>query len=460
MKIKISSRTAKRFKSNVIKPSEGADISEWMSYIYNNNIEIRNNNQSRYNLQIVYKNSLLNKYKYSNNDKIIFNASKEVAENSDDNLISNSGLHFNTWKISPDLKFKEEYNRITKFPKILKAISNKIQIGIRMKYNLKDEYKFDNFESDTFNLFEFFNCVKDGIKEIGKRYNYIDLFQNMPIEKIPIERPETSDDSKLKDFLGDEQKEILKVDDLEVRLADLIESAKIPPLREDIIKEKLENIIYIPSIRLSQGIMFTYKEYPMFRNIFLKLENGRLNKNNEFLKKWLVDEFKIVSRIQDLEFTNIEGYGFSVKISNERSLYQVGYGITQLLPIILQIALLDNSLFIIEEPESNLHPALQSKLADFFVDASKEFNIQFIIETHSEYLIRKLQYLTAKKEIKPEDTQIYYFYPPNDVPEGEKQVYPINIEEDGSLTKNFGKGFFDEADNIALELFLLKNQNN
>ena len=160
------------------------------------------------------------------------------------------------------------------------------------------------------------------------------------------------------------------------------------------------------------------------------------------------------------------------------NLKDLGYGIVKLLPIMLSINPEVNenttdldaeyakfkfreTIVLIEEPESNLHPALQSKLADLFVDLSEQFNIQFIIETHSEYLIRKLQYLTAKKEIKPSDTQLYYFHHPDRIPGGEDQIYPINIKADGSLTKDFGKGFFDEADNIALELFLLKaHQNN
>ncbi|MBK8626370.1 MAG: DUF3696 domain-containing protein [Saprospiraceae bacterium] len=171
------------------------------------------------------------------------------------------------------------------------------------------------------------------------------------------------------------------------------------------------------------------------------------------MQKWLIDEFKIISNIEDLQFNLIEGYGMSIKLSKEKSLYQVGYGVTQLLPIILQIALFENSVFIIEEPEANLHPALQSKMADMFMEAIQKFNIQLIVETHSEYLIRKLQYLTAKKEISTEDTQIYYFYPPEEVPEGENQIYPINILEDGSLSKNFGKGFFDEAGNLDLLLY-------
>ena len=77
---------------------------------------------------------------------------------------------------------------------------------------------------------------------------------------------------------------------------------------------------------------------------------------------------------------------------------------------------------IIEEPEINLHPAFQSKLADMFVEAAKVFNIQFIIETHSEYLIRRLQYLTAKKDIKTDDTVIYYFTHPEQLKKGEEQI--------------------------------------
>ncbi len=119
------------------------------------------------------------------------------------------------------------------------------------------------------------------------------------------------------------------------------------------------------------------------------------------------------------------------------------------------------AVLVIEEPESNLHPALQSKLADVFVDVAKKFNTQFIIETHSEYLIRKLQYLTAKGGIKPADTAIYYFYPPDDVPPGEDQVKRIDIQEDGSLTDDFGTGFFDEADKIAMSIWNMnKSQKN
>lgn len=119
------------------------------------------------------------------------------------------------------------------------------------------------------------------------------------------------------------------------------------------------------------------------------------------------------------------------------------------------------TIFAIEEPEMNLHPNAQSKLADVFANSVNENATTFILETHSEYLIRRFQYLVAKGELKKEDIQIYYFNDPGKVQEGDEVVYPININADGSLSRPFGPGFFDEADKLSLELLLFQeNQKN
>lgn len=94
-----------------------------------------------------------------------------------------------------------------------------------------------------------------------------------------------------------------------------------------------------------------------------------------------------------------------------------------------------------------------------FVDAAKKFNIQFIVETHSEYLIRKLQYLTAKNEIKPENTAIYYFHNPSNIPEGENQVKRIEIRSDGMFKNDFGSGFFDESVLLTIDLLKIQSAN-
>lgn len=157
-----------------------------------------------------------------------------------------------------------------------------------------------------------------------------------------------------------------------------------------------------------------------------------------------------------------------------------GYGITQLVSILLQIETAILSLILmreqrryysgiemddsygnevwtlaIEEPEIHLHPKYQSLLADMFVEAYQKYNIHFIIETHSEYLIRKLQVMVADKEraLNPNDLSLNYVEKGED---GISHNRQIKIREDGGLIGHFGSGFFDEADGLALELFRRK----
>ena len=107
---------------------------------------------------------------------------------------------------------------------------------------------------------------------------------------------------------------------------------------------------------------------------------------------------------------------------------------------------------IIEEPENSLHPNFQSKLADLFVDAYEEFKVKFILETHSEYFIRKLQILTKKGAIFPKNTVIYY---ENSLPNTNMK---IAIDNNGNLLGEFGEGFIDESDDLALKLLKLKHK--
>lgn len=127
----------------------------------------------------------------------------------------------------------------------------------------------------------------------------------------------------------------------------------------------------------------------------------------------LIVEFKI-------EKISEERHDYDVKVRTKGSetfacIPDVGYGISQVLPVLVQIIYAPkDSIIIIEQPELHLHPSAQSALADALILAIKARengvgrNIQLIIETHSEHLLRRLQLRIAENELSPELFKAYF----------------------------------------------------
>ena len=91
------------------------------------------------------------------------------------------------------------------------------------------------------------------------------------------------------------------------------------------------------------------------------------------------------------------------------NLKDVGVGVSQVLPVIVAALFAQpGHIVIVEEPESHLHPLAQAKLAELFANISAERGVQFIIETHSEHLFRRMQTLIARQEVKPKDAAMYF----------------------------------------------------
>lgn len=190
-----------------------------------------------------------------------------------------------------------------------------------------------------------------------------------------------------------------------------------------------------------------------------------------FLDSW-IRRFGVGDAIQ-IKGTE-EGLGIMVFLDKEgeqRLLADEGYGITQLFSLLLQIEvsilgaarrasldekgnvqlMYDPSYIYVEEPENHLHPKFQSLLANLFAEAYANYNIHFVVETHSEYMIRKLQVLVADKGIplQPDDVSVNYIE--NDA-DGVAFNRRIEISGEGRLTTPFGSGFFDEADGLSMDL--------
>ena len=98
------------------------------------------------------------------------------------------------------------------------------------------------------------------------------------------------------------------------------------------------------------------------------------------------------------------------------------------------------STVLLEEPEIHLHPLAQSVLAELFVEVSRQRGVQFIVETHSEHLFRRMQTLIAKQNTTLDDAAMYF------VEKGREgsQLRCLNLDAYGRLL-NWPEGFFGDA---------------
>ncbi len=236
----------------------------------------------------------------------------------------------------------------------------------------------------------------------------------------------------------------------------------------------IPNIEYIYAHAVTQTAVYSAKDInDFFVKTIHEFANQRVAKSTPihgFIVKWM-KEFGIGV---DYQLTSVGGEAHVVKIENFDgefvNLADKGMGSIQLMILLFRLATLmagdvvlydaewsdrlPKPLIIVEEPEQNLHPMLQSKLAELFLSINEEKGYRFIIETHSEYLIRRTQALVGSSYRKNNSFfnpfRVYYF-PANEPP------YLMPYAKTGRFKEQFGPGFFDEATKWNREILRYEN---
>ena len=121
----------------------------------------------------------------------------------------------------------------------------------------------------------------------------------------------------------------------------------------------------------------------------------------------------------------------------------VGFGISQVLPIVVELLSRRDSVVAIEQPETHLHPRLQARLADLFIDTTQDGGQgnQLIVETHSEHLMLRVQRRIREGTLDPQQVSVVYV---DQGPDGETTVKPLRLNEQGDFLDEWPQGFFDE----------------
>lgn len=174
-----------------------------------------------------------------------------------------------------------------------------------------------------------------------------------------------------------------------------------------------------------------------------------LTLRNQVIKwmNFIIPDIDIQSKIYD-EINKTQG---SI---NGYSPYNVGFGISYILPIVVN-GLLSGSgeMLIVENPEAHLHPFSQSRIGRFLAMVASS-GTQVIVETHSEHIINGIRIYALINDLSPSDILINY------IAKGEKpgcNIQEINLNPNADIT-SWPKGFFDQTQNDFAEMIKFRKK--
>ncbi|HKM38261.1 MAG TPA: DUF3696 domain-containing protein [Thiopseudomonas sp.] len=138
--------------------------------------------------------------------------------------------------------------------------------------------------------------------------------------------------------------------------------------------------------------------------------------------------------------------------ASEVNLADLGFGISQLLPVIVQVFYAEpHSTVWLEQPEIHLHSHVQAGLADLLIaatqaqEAGQPRNVQIIVESHSEHFLNRLQRRIAEGVISHKDVALYFCSRAGT----EAQIESLDVDTYGEIAHWPDNLFGDEMTDIA-----------
>ncbi len=360
-------------------------------------------------------------------------------------------------------------------------IKYKIEIENDLKKNESILKELDETSVDRIYQLNIVNALKDKLKVINKQIKKIDTKKAKDVLQF-------NPTFNLKEFEGEESldrivrrvlNKYFRDNEKKIGLTNSNkEMFRISMLADNIVDSLNLNISHLTPNRNTQTRLYVNDSGNNdIYDIIKSLSENPIRKKSKadvFIKHWMSNKFFDIG--EDYNIKPIEGLASKIEIKENGdwiNLVDKGFGAGQIFTILLRIANVINEenhmkdqrsarrfrrttpLILIEEPEANLHPAFQSLLAALFLETWKEFGIQFIVETHSEYIIRKSQILFYEYANPPESLfpamrmqhnpfAVYYF--------DKEGPYEMKYRSDGRFTTEFGTGFFDVNSNLIFDL--------
>ena len=169
----------------------------------------------------------------------------------------------------------------------------------------------------------------------------------------------------------------------------------------------------------------------------------------EHLNQWLNYIFDLEEKMEVRE----SSYGkYNIYLGDDL-ISNVGSGISQALPIILNILISSKGRIIfLEEVEQNLHASAQAKIADMIIFYSL-FNRKFVVETHSEHILNRVRLRKIQFEKRFDTEKLFNIYFVSNDEEKGSYAEKISLNKKGQFESDkVRKGFFDQSQLDTLEI--------
>ena len=184
----------------------------------------------------------------------------------------------------------------------------------------------------------------------------------------------------------------------------------------------------------------------------------------ESLKTQLIEFGKSSGLFQNIQIKNLGRslgapfqLNFKVRGPNA-NIVDVGYGVSQILPILVHIFHSDTSrrtrydsgftpFFLLQQPEVHLHPKAQAELSSLLAKSAGEGKRSFLVETHSDYMIDRARIEIRKGNIDYKDVSLIYFEPKANI----VRVHNIRFDKTGNMEgvpPHYRDFFLKESDRL------------
>lgn len=390
-------------QNTIFKIDDEVDLIDYKEIVYNNNLQIPIKFEFS---KIAFSKSLDDYNKYS----LSFTFS-----NSNKNICYDE-IEFHNERDKIWSKFKLNQELVSDWVELKKYEDNVIKINVVYDNGAIDEALFDNI------LYNFIN-INDQSRG---------LFKN-DLEGI------------IESLKGDMIDNNWAENDIQffIERAHLLREKFNTIAKKDLLN--FLNFVHINSLRKNPSKIYSFEN-----NIFSEKDYyGFMNNGDTFWNKVnsslaAIDlKYKISVKKEKycgyLQVTSDNGTIFNLTEANS--------GLIQLLPIVAALESLEQNSLLIEQPELHIHPKLQAKLTELFVNKiSEKKNI--VIETHSEHIVRKLQILIAQNKIDIDKVAVLYF----DNNNNRTNIRKMELDEKGLFLEDWPDGFFDTSSDLSLQL--------